>query len=157
TIRIRLEENSSEGGCVHMITFPVDITIRDVPESAAIENRIRQKVNKLPQYCDRVEFCKVVIGYVQKKHLQGKLFDTHIEVGVPGKRLVVTHQKDQDLYVVIRDAFAAMNRQLQRYSAQLHRNVKKHMLPLHGHVTRKFADYGFIEVDDGVEYYFHAS
>lgn len=140
-----------------MNAFPVDITIRDLPESAAIESRIRQKISKLPQYCDRVEFCKVVVGYVQKRQVQGKLFDTHIEVGVPGKRLAVTHQKGMDLYVAIRDAFAAMNRQLQRYSAKTHGNIKKHVPMLFGHVTRKFEDYGFIEVDDGIEYYFHAS
>lgn len=140
-----------------MNTFPVEITLRNLPESLAIEHNIKKKAEKLKQYCHRIEFCKVVVGYVQKKHAQGKLYDTHIEVGVPGKRIAVTRQKDEDLYVAIRDAFSAMYRRLQRYASVLQGHVKRHHPVLFGYVSRKFEDYGFIETEQGMEYYFHAS
>ncbi len=137
---------------------PIDITMREIPNSEAVEAKVRQKVAKLAQYYDRLEFCKVVIDLSQKRHHQGKLFTTHIEVGVPGKRLVTTHKHDEDLYVVIRDAFAAMNKQVKRYADRIHGDIKMHTEFLSGRIVRKFEDYGFIEeISSGDEYYFHAS
>lgn len=136
--------------------IPLDITVREVPNSAAIAYKIRQKVSKLSQYCRRVEFCKVIVSVVQKQQHKGKLYSTHIEVGVPGKILVSTHQIDEDLYVVIRDAFAAVNKQVKRYTEEKQGLVKTHLQPLVGKVARKFSDYGFIETAEGIEYYFNA-
>jgi len=141
----------------NMTMVPLDITVREVPNSLAIESKIRQKTDKLVQHCNKMEFCKVVVGLVQKQKHQGKLYDTHIEVGVPGKRLVVTRKKDEDLYVAVRDAFKAMDRQVKRYADEQHGDVKKHVEQLFGYVARKFEDYGFIETPEGIEYYFNAS
>jgi ribosomal subunit interface protein len=140
-----------------MNTVPLDLTIREIPNSLVVENKIREKADKLSHYCDKVEFCKVVLGMTQKQHHQGKLYNAHIEVGVPGKVLVATHKKNEDIYVAIRDAFDAMNRQVKRYVANQHGNIRKHDAPLFGHLARKFDDYGFIETPEGIEYYFHAS
>jgi cold shock CspA family protein len=60
-----------------------------------------------------------------------------------------------NLYLVIRDAFAALKRQLEEYTRKQKGRIKKH--PSHyGTIARLFDDYGFIESPDGNEYYFHA-
>lgn len=140
-----------------MAMLPLDITMRDIPNSDAIEGKIRQKVEKLSQFYHHIEFCKVVVELSHKHKHQGRLFATNIEVGVPGKRLVVNHKKDEDLYVVIRDAFTAMRRQIDHYAHRQRGNVKQHAEPLMGRIVRLFSDYGFIEDFEGHEYYFNAT
>lgn len=135
--------------------IPLDLTMREIPNSVAVENKIRQKSEKLAKFYNHIEFCKVVIDIIQKHKHQGKLFDARIELGVPGKRLVVSHQRNQDLYVSIRDAFDAMQRQLEGYANKQRGHVKNHLMPTSGHVIRLFEDYGFIEAFDGREFYFH--
>lgn len=140
-----------------MAMLPVEITMRDIPNSEAIEGRIRQKVEKLSQFYRQIEFCKVVVELSDKHKHQGRLFATNIEIGVPGKRLVVNHKVDEDLYVVLRDAFAAMRRQIDHYAHRQRGEVKQHVEPLMGRVVRLFSDYGFIEDFEGREFYFNAT
>jgi ribosome-associated translation inhibitor RaiA/cold shock CspA family protein len=137
--------------------IPLDIMVRNIPYSPAIETKIRQKAQGLSRYFARIEYCKIVID-VPKKHMHhGKLYTTRIEVGVPGKRLSVTHQVDPDLYVTIRDAFAAMGRQLEEYAQRQRGYVKAHEESMPGYVVRLFEDYGFIQTLEGKEFYFHKS
>ncbi len=135
--------------------IPVDVTLRDVPHTEAIEARIRSKAQKLASFYDRIEYCKVVVVVPQKHKHQGKFFRVQIKIGVPGKTLVVKHKWDEDLYVVMRDAFAAMQKQLEHYSDTQHGNVKTHPETLSGQIVRLFIDYGFIESNDGREFYFN--
>jgi ribosomal subunit interface protein len=139
--------------------IPLQITVRDIPESAAIEDRIRQKAAKLNRFCHHIISCRVVIDVPEKRKHQGKLFNVRIDVSVPGNELVVKRDLSEDLYVALRDAFDAMTRQLEDYT-RIHRGeVKLHQEALHGIVRRLFAgdNYGFIETADGEEYYFQAS
>ena len=136
--------------------IPVQITIRDIPNSPAIEAHIRKKTEKLHQYYDRISSCRVVIELPKKHQHQGKLYNVRIDVTVPGKELVVTKKYDQDVYVAIRDAFDAIERQLEDHSRRRHGQVKTHNDVMHGHVVRIIPNegYGFIEGMDGNEYYF---
>jgi ribosome-associated translation inhibitor RaiA len=139
-----------------MPMLPVEITMRDIPNSETVESKIRQKVDKLTLFYPRIEFCKVVVEQAAKHKHQGKLFNTNIELGVPGKKLVVNHKFDEDLYIVIRDAFLAMRRQIEQYAHQQRGDIKTHAPESLGRIDRLFEDYGFIEDMDGSEYYFNA-
>ena len=136
--------------------LPVQITIRDIPFSPAIETHIRKKAEKLSQFYDRISSCRVVIELPQKHKHQGKEYNIRIDITVPGKELVSTRKHDEDIYVVIRDAFKAIERQLEEHSRKRHGRVKTHDELLHGHVARIMPDegYGFIAGVDGNEYYF---
>lgn len=136
--------------------LPVQITIRDMPISPALESAIRKKAEKLLKYYDRICSCRVVIEVPQKHKHQGKLFNVRIDLTVPGKELVVNRKQDEDVYIAIRDAFYAIGRQLEEHSRKRHGRVKSHNGVLHGKVTRKIVEegYGFIEGHDGTEYYF---
>lgn len=132
------------------------ITIRDIPVSEALDTEIRRRAEKLTRFYKRISSCRVVIEMQQKNKHQGKLYNARIDITVPGKELVVTHKVDQDIYVAIRDAFKAVERQLEEYGRKRHGRVKTHEDVLHGHVARLISKegYGFIDGVDGNEYYF---
>lgn len=135
--------------------IPLQITVRNLPHSEAIELDIRKKVEKLHLYNDRIMSCRVVIDAVQKHKHQGKEYLTRIDLTVPGAELVVNKHRHEDVYVAIRNAFNALQRQLESFSHKQRGDVKVHETVLHGTVVRLFEDYGFIEGTNGIEYYFH--
>jgi len=134
----------------------VQVTIRDVPFSSALETHIHKRAEKLNRFCDRISSCRVAVGFSQKHKHQGKLYNVRINIAVPGKKFVVTRKFDQDIYVALRDAFDAIARQLEEHSRKQHGRVKTHNDVMHGHVARMIPGegYGFIEGVDGNEYYF---
>lgn len=142
--------------------LPLQITFRDMDPSAAVETKIREKAAKLDQFFDHIMSCRVTVEAPHRRHHQGNLFHVRIDVTVPGKELVVSrepaeHQAHEDAYVVIRDAFNAMRRQLEDYSRRLKGNVKAHEVPPHGRVIELVPeqDFGRIESADGRDIYFH--
>ncbi|MGB6976830.1 MAG: HPF/RaiA family ribosome-associated protein [Gammaproteobacteria bacterium] len=138
--------------------IPPQITIREIPDSAAIEAQVAKKISKLEKICNHIISCKVVIDIQQKHKHQGKLFSTHIDLTIPGKEIVVTRVINEDLYVAIRDAFNAARRQLENYMAKQQGEVKTHQIPMQGYVARLFPNqaYGFITGQDNTDYYFDA-
>ena len=98
---------------------PLQVTFRDIPHSDALETHVRDKAQKLEQIFDDIISCRVVIEQPAKHHQQGKLFNVRIDLGVPGKEIVVDKQANEDAYVALRDAFDAAKRQLEDYARQL--------------------------------------
>lgn len=142
--------------------LPLQITFRDMESSEALEADIRERVEKLDQFYDRIMGCSVVVEMHHKHHHQGKLFHVRIDLTVPGKELVVSREQDQDhahedVYVAMRDAFSAMRRQLENFARQQRQDVKTHETVPHGRISRLVPeqDYGRIETFDGRDIYFH--
>lgn len=117
--------------------------------SEAVAARIQEEADKLDQYFDRIMSCRVVVEAPHRHHRRGDAFHIRIELGVPGRELVASHEPvahtgmkpehgeerkthsesegpHQDVYVAIRDAFKAVRRQLQDYVHGLRREVKTH-------------------------------
>lgn len=136
--------------------LPLQITVRDIPSSLALETHIRKKAEKLNRFYNRISSCRIMVELPQKHKHQGKLYNVRIDITVPGKEFVVTRKYDQDVYVAIRDAFNAIVRQLEEHSHKRHGRVKTHNDVMHGYIVRliKKEGYGFIEGTDGNEYYF---
>lgn len=136
--------------------LPVQITMKDIPLTPTIENKIRKKAEKLTRLYDRIISCRVVVESPQRHKHRGKLFKIRIDLSVPGKELIVNHKQNENAYAAIRDAFKAMERQLEEFSRKQHGHVKSHQDVMHGYVTKMLVDqgYGFIEGMDGNEYYF---
>lgn len=160
--------------------LPVQTTFRNMNHSDAVATRIQEEADKLDQYFDRITSCRVLVEAPHRHHRRGDPFHIRIELGVPGKELVVTHdptahtvsKQDEeghltkqmevggphkDVYVAIRDAFKAIRRQLQDYVHNLRQEVKTHHPAPHARVVSLFPekDHGFIETPDGREIYFH--
>ncbi len=134
----------------------VQITVRDLPNSPALEDHLRKKANKLTQFYQRINSCRIVISLAQKHKHQGKLYCVRIDITVPGKELVVNKKLNEDVYIAIRDAFDALERQVENYARKRRGNVKTHEAVDHGVIARLFMDegYGFIEDRQGQELYF---
>lgn len=136
--------------------IPLDLTVRDLPTSDSLETRIRSKVENLEQRYPHLNACRVVVEMPHKHKHQGRLINVKIDLVVPQGELTVNRHANEDAYVAVREAFDAADRRLEDYVGRQRQDVKDHDQPLHGHVSRifDFDGYGFIETDDGQEYYF---
>ena len=141
---------------------PLQINFRHMEPSEAVAARLREEVDKMETFCDRIIGCSVTFEAPHQHQRQGKLYLVRIDLSVPGKEIVVNrehHDKHahEDPYVAIRDAFNAMRRQLQDYMRQQRGQVKVHDQPTTGRVARMFPedDFGFLESADGIDVYFH--
>ncbi len=141
---------------------PLEITFRNMDRSESVEARVREKAEKLQLFFDRITGCRVTVEATHRRHAKGNLYHVHIEVGVPGNKIVINrsaHDKHahEDVYVAVRDAFNAARRRLEDHSRRRAGKVKTHEVPPHGKIARLFPyeGYGFIETSDGQEVYFH--
>lgn len=138
--------------------IPLELTLRDIPESAAVEGRIREKAGRLERFHDRIMSCRVTVESPQHRKHQGKLYSVHIDITVPGGgELVVNRVQDEDVFVAIRDAFNAATRQLEDFKRVQRGDVKAHEVAHLARVARLFPaqGYGFLETPDRREIYFH--
>jgi len=135
---------------------PIQITIKNVDPSDQLNALIKEKANKLQQFNENIISCHITVEQTQRHKHQGKLNNLRINISVPGKELIVTHNPNENIYVAVRDAFDDARRQLENYSQISHGGIKTHPNLLHGKIVRLFEDFGFIEGTDGEEYYFNA-
>ena len=106
--------------------IPMQITIRDIEHSEALESRIRDKAKKLDEFFEHIMSCRVVVEMPHKHQHQGKQFNVRIDLGVAGGEIVVNRDHAEDVYMALRDAFDAAKRQLEDYVRKIRGNVKKH-------------------------------
>jgi ribosomal subunit interface protein len=141
---------------------PLEIVFDNLDPSDALAAKVREHVAKLDRHADGIVGVRVAIAAPHRQHRRGNVYRVRIEVRVPGKDLVVSRdpgdrRTHQNMYVAIRDAFRAMDRQLKSQARQMRREVKFHVPPVQGVVARLLADrdHGFITTTDGRELYFH--
>ena len=114
--------------------IPLQITFRHMGPSQAVEEKIREHVAYLERHFDRITGCRVVIDSPPAHRNKGGPFSVHIDITVPGKEIVVSSEREQrpehtDAYVAIRDAFDAMQRQLDAHARRVRGEVKNHAEP----------------------------
>jgi len=142
--------------------IPLKITFKDIPQSDFVEGRIREKVAKLEKFAGDITSCRVTIEAPHQHHNKGNLYNIKVDVTLPGEEIVANRHPDQhhaheDIYVAIRDAFNATQRQLEDYVRRRRGKVKTHDSEPHGKIISlvPYEDYGLIQTDDGREIYFH--
>lgn len=136
--------------------LPLQIVMRDIPHSDAVEADIRSRVEKLDQFYPDIMSCRVVVEIPGKHRHQGKQFVVRIDLTVPGSEIVINRERDEDIYVVLRDAFDAAKRKLEDYARKQRGEVKTHEPVIQGRIARLMEEegYGFIATADGRELYF---
>lgn len=139
---------------------PLEIAFHNCQKSEALEQKVRERVEKLHRYFDRIISCRVVFEVPHRSQAHPLGYHMRIEVHVPDKELVVSHgpSAPEDRFkpgVVVREAFDAMERQLEEHSRKRRGEVKTLNQPLQGRVLRRFDNHGFIATTDGREIYFH--
>lgn len=142
--------------------FPLQIAFRNIDSSAAIQAKIRENAAKLGRFHQRITSCRVVVSAPEKRHHRERLYIVRINLAVPGGTIWINRGNAQkaahtDVYVAIRDAFAAAVRKLEDQVRRQEGSVKRHEIEPHGVVTLLNSDegYGFIETPTGDEIYFH--
>jgi ribosomal subunit interface protein len=142
--------------------LPLQITFRHMDPSDAVAARIRERVEELGRFSDRILSCRVVVECQHPRQHQGNLFRVRVDLKVPGNEIVVgrdpgAHHAHEDVYVAIRDAFDATRRLLEDHVRKGRGDVKLHAVPDHGRIVRLLPerDCGFISSAEGNEIYFH--
>ncbi|MDP1683429.1 MAG: HPF/RaiA family ribosome-associated protein, partial [Burkholderiales bacterium] len=96
--------------------LPLQITVRDIPQSDALEAAIREKAEKLDLFYPHIMACRVVVEMPAKHKHKGKEFTVRIDLTVPGSEIVINRDHHEDVYVALRDAFDVAKRQLEDYA-----------------------------------------
>jgi len=93
------------------------VVFRNIDHSPAVEEAVYKRLEKLERYCDEIQSLRVTLEAPHNNHQKGKVYHVGVEAMVPNHDIVVTHDQHdkhshEDIYVAIRDAFNAVERQL---------------------------------------------
>jgi len=144
-----------------MQTLP-QVSFDDLPVDEHVRAAALEHVERLERLHGRITGCHVVVAQPHRHHREGRLYSVRVDVRVPGGAIVVNrdHHLDhahEDVFVALRDSFAAAERRLEDRVRRLRGMEKPHLPRARGHVTQVFPlqGYGFIATPDGREIYFH--
>jgi len=99
------------------MTAEVQVTMRGLQQSEALEARIRERVAKLEAlYPGFIMRCHVVAEQPHHHHHQGEQFAVRMDIAVPGRDIAVNREHSEDIYVALRDACNAARRQLDQHA-----------------------------------------
>lgn len=104
----------------------LQITVRDMPHSAVLESRIRQKLRGLERSYPRITAFHVTLEAPHHHHRKGVQFCVKLDIRLPGAEIVVTRDHDQDIYVALRDACQVARRQLIEHAERGQGAAKSH-------------------------------
>ena len=111
----------------------LQVVFRGIEHSDAVEVNIREKMGKLERYCDSITSCRVVVDKPHNRHSKGELYHITIDLAVPNETIVVDHDQHDneshgDVYIAIRDAFNAAERQLKSSAGRQRKNLRDETL-----------------------------
>lgn len=95
----------------------LQITYRNMESSPALGERIRKEAGRLSRYFDRITSCHVIIEAPHRHKTKGRIYKVRIDLRLPRKGTAVGNASPQDhshedVYVAVRDAFAATAKQI---------------------------------------------
>jgi len=102
------------------------ITLQDLPHSDALDARIREKAAKLEKAFPRLTGCHVVVSEPHRHKQNPRLFAVRINIAFPGGEVVASRDDRDDVYVLLRDAFAAAERDLEKALGRRHARGEPH-------------------------------
>ncbi len=145
------------------MAIPLQITFHGVEKSEALSESIRRHAEKLEHFSRSILHCHVVVEASERHHHKGNRYRLHVHVKVPGRDIqagrepATADHTSEDPYVVVRDTFDALRRQLEDYERSRRGAVKTHVPQAHGQVVQlyKDADYGVIRTPEGRDVHFH--
>jgi cold shock CspA family protein/ribosome-associated translation inhibitor RaiA len=138
---------------------PLRLAVHNTELSPEARTDIRQRVERLARYYDRIIQCRVTVGVPQRRRrTDRKLYGVRLALTVPLGSIVIDRQPRQTLETALDDAFQAGRRRLQDHARRMQGTQKAHTAPSFGRVVEWFAlaGYGFLETKDGERVYFDA-
>jgi ribosomal subunit interface protein len=100
---------------------PLRITFRHLQPSPAVEARVREHVERLERFHDRITGCQVIVEAPAAHRHKGAPFNVKIALSLPGAEINVHSERTDDVYVALRDAFDIVKRCLNDHARE-HRN-----------------------------------
>lgn len=109
------------------------IVFHNIDQSEAIIESVNKRIDKLRRFCSDIIGGRVVLDAPHNNHQKGKVYSVTLELNIPNKPVKVTQEHHdnhahEDLYVAIRDAFNAAERQLKSVDKK-HRKEAIHKNP----------------------------
>lgn len=145
--------------------IPAKITFHNMDSSAALEERIKEKIAKLELRIKDLVGIQVIVEAAHHHQTKGRLYSVRIDATLPGGELVVSHHpgrnpiKHDKPYAAMNTAFAAIEKQLDRFKAvEQRQDVKLHMPHWQEGVVSNLLStdgFGFLSNIHGDEVYFH--
>ncbi len=130
--------------------------------SEALEARVRELAHHLDHLSPDIMRCHVTIEAPHHHQRQGNLYEVHVDVTVPGAEIAASkmhhdQHSHEDPYVALRDAFRAVERQLEDFARERRQDIKHHESWPSGWISllSPAEDFGRIESSDGRSIYFH--
>lgn len=99
------------------MTNEFQVVFHNIEQSNAVAEAVQKRISKLERYCDQILTGRVVLDSPHNNHYKGKVYSVGLEIHTPNKEVRVNQEQHdnhahEDLYVAIRDAFNAAERQL---------------------------------------------
>ena len=99
------------------MTNEFQVVFHNIDQTDAIADAVQKRIQKLERYCDEIIAGRVVLDSPHNNHNKGKVYSVGLEIHTPIKEVRVNQEQHdnharEDLYVAIRDAFNAAERQL---------------------------------------------
>lgn len=98
---------------------PVELTLRGVPHSGALERFVGEQARALERHCERIQACHVVVEALHQPKRQGAQIAVRLSITLPGTEVAVNREHGEDVYIALRDAFGAAGLQLQDHMRRL--------------------------------------
>ncbi len=137
---------------------PLEISARSVELFPALEAELRKRAEKLERYYSRITSCRIAVeSPTGNHHHEGGPYRVRLDVTVPGSELIAD-KSAEDPFAALRDAFDAMERQVDAFSQKQRGEVK---MPAEGPSVGTVArvlhgqGFGFLATADSREIYFH--
>ena len=89
------------------------IILRHMRHSEALTARIQEISEKLELQYPRITNCRVVVESAGNHRQKGRQYLVSVSVRLPGREIVANRHPHEDVYVALRDAFAAVTHQLE--------------------------------------------
>lgn len=112
------------------MTNEIQVVFHNIDQSDALTDAVNKRINKLERFCDQIIAGRVVLDSPHNNHHKGKVYSVGLEIHTPAKEVRVNQDQHdnhahEDLYVAIRDAFNAAERQLKDVDKK-HRTIPPH-------------------------------
>ena len=105
---------------------PLDLRFIGIAPSEALEAAVRSRIEPIERLCPDITGWRVAVEQEHRHQQQGRDFAVRLDVSLPGQELALTHFRDQDVYVALRDAFDAARRSIEEAMRIRRGEVKQH-------------------------------
>ena len=102
---------------------PLRITFHHLQRSPAVEARVREHVERLERFHQRIIGCQVIVEAPAAHHHKGAPFNVKVALSLPGAEINVHSERTgnpahADVYVALRDAFDIVKRCLKDHTRE---------------------------------------